>query len=168
MFIGLVIFHEFGHYIFARRNGVEVEEFGLGFPPRAKILTKRHGTVFSLNWLPLGGFVKLKGEHDLDIEKGTFGAASTGAKTKIMLAGVVANLVAAFVLFTVVALMGMPKLLDKQFTVASDTKITKDVENKGVVRIDYVVAGSPAAAAGLKPNDRIISINKTIIDKPEK
>lgn len=167
MFIGLVLFHEFGHYILAHRNGVEVEEFGLGFPPRAKVLTKRNGTVFSLNWLPLGGFVKLKGEHDYDTEKGTFGAATTGAKTKIMLAGVAANLIAAFVLFTIVALVGMPKLLDKQFTVASDTKITKEVENKGVVKIDRVVENSPAKKAGLKVDDRIISINDTKIDKPD-
>lgn len=168
MFIGLVIFHEFGHYILARRNGVEVEEFGLGFPPRAKVLTKRNGTIFSLNWLPLGGFVKLKGEHDFDTEKGTFGAASTGAKTKIMLAGVVANLIAAYVLFIIVALVGMPKLLDNQFTVASDTNIVKQVENKGEVKIDRVIENSPAKSAGLKADDRIISVNGTAIDKPEK
>ena len=168
MFIGLVIFHEFGHYILARRNGVEVEEFGLGFPPRAKVLTKRNGTIFSLNWLPLGGFVKLKGEHDFDTEKGTFGAASTGAKTKIMLAGVVANLIAAYVLFVIVALVGMPKLLDNQFTVASDTNIVKQVENKGEVKIDRVIENSPAKSAGLKADDRIISVNGTAIDKPEK
>lgn len=168
MFIGLVIFHEFGHYVLARRNGVEVEEFGLGFPPRAKILAKRKGTIYSLNWLPLGGFVKLKGEHDNDTEKGTFGAATTWAKTKIMMAGVFMNLVAAFVLFMIVALVGMPKLLDKQFTVASDTKIIKEVENKGVVKIDYVVKGSPAEKAGLKADDQLLRINGVRIDKPEK
>jgi regulator of sigma E protease len=167
MFIGLVIFHEFGHYIFARRNGVDVEEFGLGFPPRAKILAKRKGTVYSLNWLPLGGFVRLKGESDASREEGSFGAATSWAKTKIMMAGVVMNLVGAFVLFTVVALIGMPKLLDKQFTVNSDTKITKDVENKGVVKIDYIVKNSPAEKAGLKAKDQVVSINGVKIDKPE-
>jgi len=168
MFIGLIIFHEFGHFIYARRNGVEVEEFGIGFPPRAKILAKRKGTIYSLNWLPLGGFVKLKGEHDIDTEKGTFGAATSWAKSKIMMAGVVANLLAAFVLFTIVALIGMPKLLDHQFTVNSDTKIIKDVKNKGVVKIDYVVKDSPADKAGLKANNQIVSINGVAIDKPEK
>jgi len=168
MFIGLVIFHEFGHYIFAQRNGVEVEEFGLGFPPRAKILRKRKGTIYSLNWLPLGGFVKLKGEHDIDTEKGTFGAADTWTKVKIMMAGVVMNLIGAFVLFTIVALVGMPKILDKQFTVGSDTKITKEVENKGVVKIGRVVKGSPAEKAGIKAEDQIVSINGTKIDRPEK
>lgn len=168
MFIGLIVFHEFGLFFFARRNGVEVEEFGLGFPPRAKVLAKRRGTIYSLNWLPLGGFVKLKGEHDSDTEKGTFGAASSWAKSKIMMAGVTMNLIAAFVLFTVVALIGMPKLLDSQFTVKSDTKIIKEVENKGVVKIDYVVSNSPAEVAGLKADDQIVSINSIKIDKPEK
>ena len=168
MFIGLVLFHEFGHYILAKRNGVDVEEFGLGFPPRAKILAQRKGTVYSLNWLPLGGFVKLKGEHDQDTEPGTFGAANSWAKSKIMMAGVVMNLIAAFILFTIVAATGMPKLLDNQFTVASDTKVVKEVENKGVVKIDRVVENSPAKAAGLKVDERIISINGITIDKPEK
>ena len=65
--------------------------FGIGFPPRAwkrKVRSKNGDFIFSLNWLPLGGFVKLKGEHDADTEKGTFGAASTWVKTKIMAAGV--------------------------------------------------------------------------------
>jgi regulator of sigma E protease len=168
LFIGLVLFHEWGHYLAARKNAIEVEEFGLGFPPRAKILATRKGTIFSLNWLPLGGFVKLKGEHDDDTEKGTFGAATTLAKTKVMLAGVGMNLLAAFILFTIVALMGMPKILNNQFSVASDTKVIKEVDNKGVVKIDRVIDKSPAAAAGLKAEDRIIKINDTVIDKPDK
>ena len=168
MFIGLILFHEWGHFILSRRNGVEVEEFGLGFPPRAKILAKKKGTVYSLNWLPLGGFVKLKGEHDSDTEKGTFGAASSWAKSKIMMAGVAMNLVAAFVLFTIVALVGMPKLLDQQFTVSSDTKIIKEVDNKGVIKIDYIIDKSPAQTAGLQVDDQIVSINGVSIDKPKK
>lgn len=158
-FVGLVVFHEFGHYIAARRNDVEVEEFGIGFPPRAKILAKRKGTIYSLNWLPLGGFVKLKGEHDQDTEKGSFGAAKMWPKTKIMLAGVAMNLLAALVLFTVVALLGMPKLLDNQFTVASDTKVVQQVQDKDVIKIDYVVDNSPAATAGLKADDQILRVD---------
>ena len=67
---------------------------------------------------------------------------------------------------TCVALMGMPKLLDTQYTVASDTKIIKQVENKGVVKIDRVIDGSPAAEAGFKKDDRIISVDGVTIDKP--
>src|SRR3954468_20380333 len=91
MFAGLVLVHEFGHFIVARRNGVDVEEFGLGFPPRAMSKKTKNGMLLSMNWLPLGGFVKLKGEHDSDKAKGSFGAASLGAKTRILLAGVTAN-----------------------------------------------------------------------------
>ena len=158
LFICLVLVHEWGHFIMARRNGVEVEEFGLGFPPKAKTLTKKNGTEYTLNWLPLGGFVKLKGEHDIDDEPGSFGAASTSAKTKIMLAGVVMNLLTAFVLFTVVAWIGMPKILDNQTTVASDTQIIKTPENVGVIKIGEVIEGSPAQKAGLKSEDRLVSV----------
>lgn len=159
LFIGLVLIHEFGHYIMARRNGVEVEEFGLGFPPRAKILGKRKGTLFTLNWLPLGGFVRLKGEHDSDTAHGTFGAATLLAKVKIMTAGVVMNLLVAIVLLTLLAITGLPQLITKdtqgvqQFTVSSDEHVvTKQV------LVNYVEAGAPGAQAGLKTADRILSL----------
>lgn len=154
-FISLVLVHEWGHFIMARRNGVEVEEFGLGFPPRAKVLKKHKGTIYSLNWLPLGGFVKLKGEHDIDTEPGTFGAASTPAKIKIMMAGVVMNFITAFILFTLVALIGMPKLVDNQTTVWSDTKIIQRPENEGVIRIGGF---GQSFDAGLRKDDKIISV----------
>src|SRR3990167_8766177 len=87
LFVGLVVVHEFGHYLAARRNGVDVEEFGIGFPPRAYKKKLKNKVLFTLNWLPLGGFVKLKGEHDADTVKGSYGAASLKNKTKILLAG---------------------------------------------------------------------------------
>ena len=59
LFVLLIVVHEFGHFIAAKRNGVEVEEFGIGFPPKAKTITKKNGTEYTLNWLPLGGFVRL-------------------------------------------------------------------------------------------------------------
>src|SRR5256885_16499048 len=92
LFISLVLVHEWGQFFMARRNGVEVEEFGLGFPPRAWSKKLKSGMRLSVNWLPLGGFVKMKGENDSDERKGSFGAASLWAKTKIMLAGVTMNL----------------------------------------------------------------------------
>ena len=153
MFAGLVLVHELGHYLVARRNGVEVEEFGLGFPPRAMIITKKKGTIYTLNWLPFGGFVRLKGEHDADRQKGTFGAASLWAKTKIMLAGVAMNLIVAFVLLTVLAVIGMPQLLDNQFTVKSDTTVSRHE-----VLVGYVERDSPAAKADLKVRDQLVSI----------
>src|ERR1044071_4282268 len=92
LFIGLVVVHEFGHFIMARRNGVKVEEFGIFFPPRLYKRKTKGGWLFSFNLIPLGGFVRLKGEHDSDTEPGTFGAATLWVKTKIMAAGVVMNL----------------------------------------------------------------------------
>lgn len=156
LFIGLVVIHEFGHFIAARRHGVEVEEFGIGFPPRIwkkRIHSKKGDYNFTINLLPLGGFVKLKGEHDDDTEKGTFGAANLGAKTQIMAAGVIMNLITAFVLLTLIALVGMPKLIDNQFTVASDTKVTRNE-----IIIGAVEPGSPAAKAGLQQGDHLDSI----------
>lgn len=154
MFIGLVVVHEWGHFIMARRNGVKVEEFGIFFPPKIFSRKTKGGWIFSINLLPLGGFVRLKGEHDSDTEKGSFGAATTWVKTKIMGAGVVMNLVVALVLFTIVGLMGMPKIIDNQFAVANDDRpISRSV------LINYVEPGSPADKAGLKPQDALNDIS---------
>ena len=153
LFIGLVVVHEFGHFIAARRNGVEVEEFGIFFPPRLYKHTTKAGWDFTINLLPLGGFVRMKGEHDSDTEKGSFGAATTWGKTKIMAAGVVMNLLVALVLFTILALVGMPKLVDNQFTVKKDTK---PVQSQ--VLVGYIEPGSPAAKAGLHTEDQITDI----------
>jgi regulator of sigma E protease len=153
LFIGLVVLHEFGHFLAARRNGVEVEEFGIGFPPRAWKRKTKKGFIFSLNWLPIGGFVKLKGENDAATAPGSFGAAPFKTKTKIMLAGVGMNLLAAFVIFTALAWIGMPQLIDNQFSVKSDTKIAHRE-----VLVGYVESGSPAAKAGLLARDQLLNI----------
>ncbi|MBI4034699.1 RIP metalloprotease [Candidatus Saccharibacteria bacterium] len=161
LFVGLVLIHEYGHFRSARRHGVVVEEFGLGFPPRAWARRLKSGMKLSLNWLPLGGFVKLKGEHDADRQPGSFGAASLSAKTRILLAGVTANLLAGLILLTLLALIGMPKLItnewsgEEQFSIASDTKIVRQE-----VRVAAVQAGSPAAQAGLDSRDVIVSLNE--------
>ncbi len=161
LFVGLVIIHEWGHYFVAKRNNVEAEEFGLGFPPRAWGKKLRSGMIISLNWLPLGGFVKLKGENDADTRPRSFGAAPLWAKTKIILAGVSANLIAGLILLTILALVGMPKLITQasvgsdQFTVASDTKIIHQE-----VIANYIQPGSPADKIGLTPRDIILQVKK--------
>lgn len=162
LFVLLIILHEFGHFIAARRTGVEVEEFGLGFPPRAKRLTTKNGTEYTLNWLPIGGFVKLKGEHDSATSKGSFGAARFRNKTLIILAGVLMNWLAAAAIFTVVALIGMPQLIDNQFQIKSDATTTRQVVFAGTVEED-----SPAAKAGLEVGDQINSINNQPIKTAE-
>ena len=150
--------HEFGHGVVARRNGVRVKEFGIGFPPRAKgwvvkssVLGKN--VLYSLNWLPLGGFVNLKGENDASSKKGDFGAASFWAKTKILLAGVFVNWVTAAVLLTIVAAIGMPKMIDGQFTLPSDT-----TQQNAPVTVAAVSSGLPADVAGIQVGDELVSI----------
>ncbi len=157
MFVGLVVVHELGHFLAARRSGVEVEEFGVGFPPRAKVLTKKKGTVFTINWLPLGGFVKLKGENDADKTKGSYGAATLKNKVFIMVAGVGMNLATAFLILTFLALVGIPKLIDDQYTIKNDTKIVRQQ-----VLVGYVEADSPAQKAGLQLRDVVESVGPTI------
>lgn len=158
LFVLLVVVHELGHMLAAKKSGVEVEEFGIGFPPRAKLLGKKGGTEYTLNWLPLGGFVKLKGEHDSATEKGSFGAARFAKKAWIIFAGVFMNWIAAAAIFTVVALIGMPQLVDNQFRVKSDSEIVKQEVFAGVVE-----KKSPAESIGLKQGDRIIEVDNVKI-----
>lgn len=167
----LVTGHEFGHFIAARRNGVEVEEFGIGFPPRAIAWRKVNGKwrrlkksewkkmpgkglVLSLNWLPIGGFCQMKGESDADTEKGSFGASSFWVKTKILFAGVAMNWLMAFVILTVLALFGMPHFLENQFEMEGDTKTVVVTP----VTIGEVKAGSPASKAHLMEGDVVLQM----------
>lgn len=153
MFIGLVVIHEFGHFIMARRSGVDVEEFGIGFPPKIWGHKTRGGWLFTVNLLPVGGFVRLKGEHDADTTKGAYGAASLWNKTRIMAAGVVMNLLVALILLMALAWVGMPQLVDNQFTVKSDTKVIP-----AKTLITDVEKNSPAAHIGIKDGDQILAV----------
>ena len=168
-FVGLVIVHEWGHFIAARRAGVEVEEFGVGFPPKVwgkQIKTKKSKFLLSINLLPLGGFVRLKGENDAATSQGSYGVASLKDKTKILVAGVGMNLLAAYVLLVIVALIGMPQIVPDQFGVARDSKVTRQVENKGKVTVARVVGGSPAEKAGINRGDLVQLINGNKITSP--
>lgn len=155
----LVVLHELGHAIVAKRNGVKVEEFGVGFPPAAKKWKVKRSflgenVTFSLNWLPLGGFVRLKGEYDSAKGEGTYGGSTFWVKTKILLAGVVMNWITATVLFTVLALIGMPKVLSNQVQLPFDTDV-----RRSPVTIAKITPNSPADKIGLKVNDELIEIN---------
>lgn len=147
----LVVLHELGHAWQARRCGVVVEEFGIGLPPTAWHKKLKNGIIFSINWLMLGGFVKLQGEYDEATGKGDYGAATFWQKTRILFAGVIANTLTAVVIITSLALIGLPKIIDNQFTIKSDSQIIlKSVE------IVSVESGSAAENAGIKSGDKII------------
>ena len=150
--VALVVLHELGHAIVARRNGVVVEEFGIGFPPKAWAKKLKNGVVFTLNWLPLGGFVKLQGEHDAATKKGDYGAATFWQKTKILFAGVVINWLTAVILLTILAIVGLPKIIPNQFTVPGDTTIVSTP-----VQLGSLTDGYPAEKAGLQSGDKIVS-----------
>ena len=162
----LVTGHEFGHFLMARKNGVEVEEFGICFPPRAVAWRKvdgkwrrlkksewdnppGNGIILSLNWLPIGGFCQMKGESDADTRKGSFGKASFWGKTKILFGGVAANWIIAFLVLTVLSWIGMPHYIPNQFQIDDDTQIVV----KTPVTIGEVKEGSPAAAVNLREGD---------------
>ncbi|MBC7459133.1 site-2 protease family protein [Candidatus Saccharibacteria bacterium] len=149
----LVVVHELGHAIVARRNGVVVEEFGIGFPPKVWGKKLKNGILFTVNALPLGGFVKLQGEHDSARKKGDYGAATFWQKTRILFAGVVVNWVVAALILTILALTGMPKILPNQFSIPSDTTQVSEP-----VTLASVVKEYPAEKAGLKTGDVVTSI----------
>jgi regulator of sigma E protease len=140
----LVLFHELGHFVTARLARVRVLEFGFGFPPRARVLAARGETVYTLNWLPIGGFVKLEGEDgDANQDLRSFGRAPLWKRLLILLMGVVMNLVLAVAIFGGIAFVGAPQI---------------------GVRFDSVDPGSPAAAAGLVAGDTIASIDGQAYD----
>ena len=179
----LIVAHEFGHFLVAKKNGVRVKEFGVGFPPRAtawlhvppktsdgkwtwKKLEKKDwekpqdSLVFSLNFIPVGGFCAMDGESDDDERKGTFGAASYWKKTKILFAGVAMNWLVAFLILTVLCWTGLPPILENQYTVSRDATVT----SLSPVTVTSVLDGSPAEAAGFRIDDIILYVSEHIED----
>jgi regulator of sigma E protease len=139
---GLIFIHELGHFLACRLLGIEVEEFGIGFPPRLGTLFVRNGTAYTLNALPLGGFVRPKGEGDPSIP-GSIEAASPWARLGVYLAGPLMNVLVGIILFTsMFAAYGLPQ-------------VRQDV---GVAVLD-VVPGAPADQAGLQLCDRILAFD---------
>lgn len=158
----LVAVHELGHAVVAMRSGVVVEEFGIGFPPRAWAKKLKNGVLFTMNWLPLGGFVRMQGEHDSADREGDYGAANYWQKTQILLAGVVVNWLVAALLLTVMALIGLPKILPNQFFVQQDTTIVQSP-----VEVMQVMNDSPADEAGLQRGDKILFLASEEITSSE-
>jgi regulator of sigma E protease len=147
----LIIIHELGHFLAAKLFKVEVEEFGIGFPPRLLTFFKAGGTIFSLNAIPLGGFVRPKGENDPTVEGG-LAAAKPLVRIGVFLAGPMANILTAILLYTVIFVrIGAP-----------------DPARANEVLISVVAQNSPAASAGLQVGDVITKVNGEVIDSTQK
>lgn len=160
----LVIIHELGHFIAAKWAKVKVDEFGLGYPPKAIKLFRWKNTDFTINWIPFGGFVRMQGEegsqkeNDVSSQKrkqptGQFYQAGTWQKLVIILAGATVNFIFGIIAFTIVfSKMGIPELIDD-------------------ARIGQVIDNSPAAQAGIPENVNIVGVSyreETIaIDTPQ-
>ena len=156
----LVVIHEFGHYFAAKKFNVKVLEFGFGLPPRA--WGKKIGeTIWSLNWLPFGGFVRLLGEDESDKEvldnDRSFASQKIWKRMTIVVAGVVMNLFLAFLLFYITLSMQNFKV---QIPLLSDHKfIGVSQVNENLILIANVSENSPAQTAGLKTGERVLTIN---------
>jgi regulator of sigma E protease len=164
--LGLLIFvHEIGHFFVARKNGVKAEEFGFGFPPRIfgfikdeetgkyKIIkgnasVESENTVYSINWIPLGGFVRIKGENGGEKkETDSFSGKSAWVRIKILAAGVIMNFVLAWVLISAALAIGSPEVMDVE-KAAPGSKI----------QISEITPNSPAESAGIKIGDEITAV----------
>ena len=142
----LILAHEWGHFIIAKRSGLTVEEFGFGFPPRIFSI-KRGETLYSINLLPLGGFVKILGEDGTGLENPkSFSSKSVGIRSLITISGVFMNFLLAAFLLVIGFYIGLPQIIDK-----NNEALAKNVE----IQIIAVSNDSPAEKSGIKMGDVI-------------
>ena len=146
----LVLFHEWGHFTAARKLGVGVLEFGFGFPPRLYAVTKK-GIEYTINALPLGGFVRLKGEDGENNDPDSFLVQPRWKKAVILFAGVFMNWVLAILLFSTANFLGVTQVIDEE---------TVGAQQVSIAVLDVVAQGQ-AAQAGLQKGDEIISVNNS-------
>lgn len=144
--------HEFGHFVAAKLSGMRVDEFGLGYPPRAMIVAKIDETLYTLNWLPFGGFVKIYGEDGLHAGQNqntrAFSSKTRFKQAIVLVAGIAMNLLFAYALITSAIIIGTPRAISQDEIVnASDVELA----------VANVIPNSPAFLAGLLPGDSIIS-----------
>ncbi len=163
LFSFLIIAHEFGHFITARRNGVQVDEFGIGFPPRLWGVQKGK-TLYSINALPLGGFVRLKGEQGESRASDSFATQGTWVKTKILLAGVTMNLLIAYVIITGLLVVGAPPVFTNSLPSIGPIKPSTGSTSLMVVEVQK---GSLAERNNIQTGNRIISIDGQTVSSPE-
>jgi regulator of sigma E protease len=148
VFAGIILLHELGHFVVARLFHIEVEEFGIGFPPRIVKLFSWKGTDFTLNWIPLGGFNKIKGEDDPNVPGG-MAAANPWKRIPVLLAGAAMNLLTAVLVYTIFfSQVGVP--------------------DRHAVAIAFVAPGSPAEQAGLKIGDLVVTAGGQPVDSTDR
>ncbi|KND51002.1 MAG: RIP metalloprotease RseP [Parcubacteria bacterium C7867-007] len=147
--VALIVAHEFGHFVVAKLSGMRVDEFGIGYPPRAWGF-KKGGTEYTLNWIPFGGFVRIYGEDANDASGGdAFSARPKILQALTLVAGIAMNLLFAYVLIVVSLGLGTQRAL-------TDEEAMRDPN--AVIAVADVLPGSPAAEAGFMPGDLIRSV----------
>lgn len=146
----LVVVHELGHFLTAVWMGIKVEEFGIGYPPRAMTMFERNGVKYTLNWLPLGGFVRFatnEGEKDNLYGVGSLATATPWRKILVMVAGPLMNLLLAMLIFAIIfSILGVPNPTGRQL-------------------IGAVYPNTPAAAAGFAPGDLLIRLGERTLEE---
>ncbi|MFA6278735.1 MAG: M50 family metallopeptidase [Candidatus Paceibacterota bacterium] len=143
----LIVVHEFGHFVVAKLAKMRVDEFGLGYPPRAAIIGKIGETLLTLNWLPFGGFVKIFGEDGGEGSR-AFATRPRILQALVLVAGITMNLFFAYVLITGALIAGTPRALSP-----SEVATAQNVQ----LAVANVLPNSPAAQSGLLPGDSILS-----------
>lgn len=148
----LIVIHELGHFVVAKFFKVKVEEFGVGYPPRAFTFGTWGKTEYTLNWIPFGGFVRLYGEHDTvtgEVTKGvgSFMRAPRYVQALILVAGVVMNALAAWILFAGALSVGIPHAIEPGVH-----------DPNARLLVTQVIPGSPASVAGLSAGDVVTGI----------
>ena len=151
----LVLIHEWGHFFVARRNKMKVEEFGIGFPPRI-FGKKRGGTVFSINAIPLGGFVKIFGEdEDYKDKNGSFTSKSIPRRISVVVAGVLMNFLVAWLLLTLVFIIGVFAFVPEN---SNNSRHINNLEDRGMF-VRHIIEGSATEKAGIELGDKIIQLS---------
>jgi regulator of sigma E protease len=157
-----VFVHELGHFVMAKRAGMKVEEFGFGFPPRM-FGVRRGETIYSVNWIPIGGFVKIMGEDGNNPDNPeSFGSKGFWARFAVLIAGVTMNVIFAWLVISLTLGLGLPTVITDTQNLSESAKVS----NASIV-FSGIQDGSPAEAAGLRVADKIIAINGEPVETVE-
>lgn len=173
----IILFHEGGHFIFSKLSKIKVEEFGLGYPPRAVGLVKiknskkwklffgkkepeeKESTIYSLNWIPFGGFNKIKGEDGVSNDPDSFYAKNVWQRFFSIVGGVLMNIILAVILFSICFMVGTPTAAENK-----DLGSYATIKNVGI-QIVTVKKDSPASQAGITEGDVLLGVDGQAIEK---